>query len=62
MEESQQLKLKDKAADLNIVQLPSNYIPRGLAPMEDISDHNDIPLKPVKKEQDPAFQEQNIGI
>ena len=27
MEESKQLKLKDKVADQNIVQLPNNYIP-----------------------------------
>ena len=61
MEESLQLKLKDKVADQNIVQLPSNYIPRGLVPLEEIFDHNDIPLKVAKKEQDPAVQEQNIG-
>ena len=36
MEESQQLKLKDKVAYLNIVQLPSNYIPQGLVPLEEI--------------------------
>ena len=61
MEESQQLKLKDKAVDQNIVQLPSNYIPWGLVPMEEIFYHNDIPFKPAKKEQDPAVQEKNIG-
>ena len=62
MEESQQLKLKDKVADQNIVQLPSNYIRQVLVPLEDLFDHNDIPLKPSKKEQDPTIQEQNIGI
>ena len=46
----------------NIVQLPSNYIPRGLVPLEELFDYNDIPLKPAKKELDPAIQEQNIGI
>ena len=61
MEESQQLKLKDKLADQNIVQLPSNYIPRGMVPLEELFDHNDIPFKPSKKEQDPAIQEKNIG-
>ena len=61
MEEDQKLKLKDKIAYQNIVQLPSNYIPRGLVPLEESFDHNDIPLKPSKKEQDPAIQEQNIG-
>ena len=36
MEESQQLKLKDKVVDHNIVQLPNNYIPWGLVPPEEI--------------------------
>ena len=61
MEESKQLKLKDKVVDQNIVQFPSNYIPRGLVPLEELLDHNDIPLKLAKKELDPAIQEQNIG-
>ena len=54
MEESKQLKLKDKVADQKIVQLPSNYIPRALVPLEELFDHNDILLKPAKKELDPA--------
>ena len=61
MEESQQLKLKDKVADQNIVQLPSNYISQGLVPLEELFDHNVIPFKPSKKEQDPIVQEKNIG-
>ena len=43
------------------MQLPNNYIPRGLVPLEEIFDHNDIPLNPAKKEQDPVVQEKNIG-
>ena len=61
MEEAKQLKLKDKVADQNIVQLPSNYIPRGLVPLEELFDHNAIPFKPAKNELDPNVQEQNIG-
>ena len=61
MEESKQPKLKDKVADQNIVQLPSNYIPRGLVPLEELFDHNDIPFKPAKKELDPVVLEKNIG-
>ena len=38
-----------------------NYIPQGLVPLEELFDHNDIPLKLAKKEQHPAVQEQNIG-
>ena len=52
--------MKDKVADQNIVQLPNNYIPQGLVPLEEMFDHNDIPFKPAKKEQDPV-QEKNIG-
>ena len=32
-----------------------------MVPLEELFDHNDIPLKPAKKEQDLAIQEQNIG-
>ena len=34
MEESKNLKFKDKASEQTIFQLPSNYIPRGLVPLE----------------------------
>ena len=61
LEESKNLKLKDKVAEHNIVQLPNNYIPRGLVPLEELFDHNDIPLKLAKKELDPAIQEHNIS-
>ena len=61
MEESKKLKLKDKVTEKNMVQLPSNYIPWGLVPLEELFDHNDIPLKPAKKELDPAIQDKNIG-
>ena len=61
MEESKQLKLKDKVTKYNIVQLPSNYIPRGLVPLEELFDHNDIPFNPTKRELDPAIHKQNIG-
>ena len=45
----------------NIVQLPSNHIPRGLVPLEEFFDHNDIPFNPSKRELDPSIQEHNIG-
>ena len=41
--------------------MPSNYIPRGLVPVEELFDHNDVPFKPAKKLKDPAVQEKNIG-
>ena len=61
MEESKQLKLKDKVVDQNIVQLPNSYIPRGIVPLEELFDHNDIPFKLAKKEPNHTIQEQNIG-
>ena len=61
MEESKQIKLKDKVTEQNIVQLPNNYIPRGLIPLEELFDHNDIPFNPAKRDLDPVIQEQNIG-
>ena len=55
LEESKQLKLKDKVTEHDIVQLPSNYIPQGLVPLEELFDHNDMPFKPAKRELDPAI-------
>jgi hypothetical protein len=45
----------------DIVQLPNNYIPQGLVPLERPFDQNDIPYKPDKKEKDAAIHEHNIG-
>ena len=42
MEESKYLKLKEKVTEHNIVQFPSNYMPQGLVPLEELFDHNDI--------------------
>ena len=61
MEESQRPKSGDKIGKQNIVQLPSNYIPRGLVPLEEIFYHNDVPFKPIKREKDPVFHEHNLG-
>jgi ribonuclease HI len=61
VEESKKPKLKIKMGQHDIVQLPNNYIPRGLVPLEKLFDHNDVPYKPDKKEKDPIFHEHNIG-
>ena len=61
LEESKQLKLKDKVTEHDIIQLPSNHIPQGLVPLEELFDHNDISFKLAKRELDPAVQENNIG-
>ena len=49
LEESKQLKLKDKVTEHDIVQLPSNHIPRGLVPLEELFDHNGVPLSLPKE-------------
>jgi ribonuclease HI len=61
VEESKKPKLKRKMGQHDIVQLPNNYIPQGLVPLEKIFDQNDVPYKPDKKEKDPAVHEHNIG-
>ena len=45
----------------NIVQFPRNHIPRGLVPLEEIFYLKDFPFKPMKRDQDPAIHEHNIG-
>jgi ribonuclease HI len=61
VEESKKPKLKRKMGHHDIVQLPNNYIPRGLVPLEELFDHNDVPYKPDKKEKYPVVHEHNIG-
>jgi hypothetical protein len=61
VEDSKKPKLKRKMGQHDIVQLPNNYIPWGLVPLEKIFDHNDVPYKPDKKEKDLFVHEHNIG-
>ena len=61
MDESQRPKSKDKMGKQNIVQLHRNYIHRGVVPLEEIFDHNDVPFKPMKREKDPVVHEHNLG-
>jgi hypothetical protein len=61
VEESKKPKLKRKMGQHDIVQLPNNYIPQGLVPLEKLFDHNDVPYKPAKKEKDHVVHEHNIG-
>jgi ribonuclease HI len=61
VEESKKPKLKRKMGQHDIVQLPNNYIPRGLVPLEKILHENDVPYKPDKKEKDHVVHDHNIG-
>jgi ribonuclease HI len=51
----------NKIAERNIVQLPSNHIPRGLVPLERLFDRNDVSLKGETSEDDTGTIQCNIG-
>jgi hypothetical protein len=51
----------NKIAERNIVQLPSNHIPRGLVPLESLFDRNDVSLKGESMEGDTGTVQCNIG-
>lgn len=61
IEECNQSKLKDEIVQDNIVQLPSNHIPKGLVPLEKFFDHNDVPYKPSRKGNESAAHRHNVG-
>ena len=45
----------------NIIQLKSNTIPRGLVPLEEIFDRNDVARSPKVAPSDAEVEECNIG-
>ncbi len=51
IDEFKKPKLKGKIGNHDIVQLPTNYIPRGLVPLDNFFDHNDVPHHPNKKQK-----------
>ena len=61
LEESPQPQLRNKIGKNNIVQLPSNHIPRGLFPLEELFDQNDVSYKAAQKEDQSAVHRHNIG-
>ena len=61
IEECSDSKLKDEIGQDNIVQLPSNHIPKGLVPLEKLFDHNDVPYKLAKIENESIVHKHNIG-
>ncbi len=54
--------LKKRIGNHNIVQLPTNYIPCDLIPLEKKFDHNYIPCHPDKKKKNFVVHEHNIDI
>ena len=61
MEECSQSKLKSEIDRGSIVQLPSNHIPKGLVPLEKLFNHNDVPYKLAKIENESTICKHNIG-
>jgi hypothetical protein len=53
--------LLNKIAGRDIVQLPSNHIPRGLVPLERLFDNNDVSVKGKVSEEDVDTIQCNIG-
>jgi ribonuclease HI len=51
----------NKIANHQIIQLPSNHIPRGLVPLERLFDGNDVPVKGRLSSEDTETTECNIG-
>jgi ribonuclease HI len=51
----------NKIANHQIIQLPSNHIPRGLVPLERLFDGNDVPVKGKVSNEDADTTECNIG-
>ena len=61
LEEYPQSQLRNKIGKDNIVQLPSNHIPKGLIPLERLFDQNDVPYKAAQKEDQSAVCKHDIG-
>jgi ribonuclease HI len=53
--------LLNKIAGRDIIQLPSNHIPRGLVPLERLFDSNDVSVKRKVSEEDDGTIQCNIG-
>lgn len=52
---------EEKIVGRKILQLKSNFIPRGLVPLEQLFDHNDIPTRPTAQPKEEKVQEHNLG-
>jgi hypothetical protein len=55
-------KFSNYMADHKVLHLKNNFIPKGLVPLEQLFDRNDIPVKPVVLPKDESIEDCNIGI
>lgn len=59
--EKETSQLNHKITDHNIIQLPNNYIPKGLIPLEKLFDNNDVSKTSLSSSQEEDIEECNIG-
>ncbi len=60
-QENLEQKYHNRIAGHEIMQLPTNYIPKGLVPLERIFDQNDVPVKPPDKQNSEEVVDCNLG-
>ena len=61
-EDDENKKLKSVIRGKDIIQLKSNYIPKGLIPLEKLFDQNDVAEFPKVQPIENYIEDQNIGI
>ena len=61
-ESAESSKLNNSLGGKDIIQLKSNYIPRGLIPLEKWFNQNDVARDPKMKPIDDVVEEKNIGL
>ena len=60
-ENEKQGKLKGMTGGKYIIQLNSNFIPKGLIPLEKLFDRNDVAKNPKVQPHEDEIQDQDIG-
>jgi hypothetical protein len=53
-------KFSNYMAEHKLFHLKNNFIPKGLVPLEQLFDRNDVPVKPVVLPKDDSIEEYNI--
>ena len=62
MQDLKQIEIDEIIADESeIINLKDNHLPKGLTPLEDLFDSNDIPLKPKMEPLKADIEEYNLG-
>ena len=61
IEDLPDVNLLNHIAGHKVLQLKSNFIPRGLIPLEQIFDINDVPVKPTVKPEPANTRQYNLG-